>query len=299
MTTQTKRGLGRGLEALIPTGAADDDAGPGSIVHAPIGAIETTTAQPRKRFDRDQLEELAASIRKYGILQPLVVKEKRNGRGYELIAGERRWRAAGMAGLDTVPVYVRTDVSGEQNHFTAMALIENLQRADLNPIEVANGLFELSRQGWSQERIATQIGKSRTSVANLLRLRKLPHSIQQFILEDKLSEGHGRALLAAADWRQEDLAVEAVANNWTVRQLEAQISGKVKQPNEPTPQSDLARQSIDMLEAALGTRVEVTEGRKGGKIVVHWYDEEQLYELAEAMSRPEPAPAQKTFGSRP
>ena len=286
---RSPRGLGRGLDALIPSAPPSQAAD--AQLRAPIGAIGPNPSQPRQEFDQAQLDELAASIREHGILQPLLVRAEEAGR-YELIAGERRWRAAGLAGLETVPIVILEDAGDEVAERLTLALVENLQRSDLNPIEMATAFEQLSESGWTQERIATEVGKSRTAVANLLRLRRLPDAIQELLASGVLSEGHGRALLGAPASEQLTLAQRAVEDGWTVRQLEAAVKA-LSEPRTATPKrsveaSPTIKDAVQRLESALGTRVEVRAGAKGaehgGRIVVHWYDEEQLAALAAQMS---------------
>ena len=279
------RGLGRGLDSLIP-GAASPESGPTQL-SAPIGAIAPNPSQPRQEFDPEQLQELAASISRHGVLQPLLVRPQETGR-YQLIAGERRWRAAGLAGLETVPIVIQAAAAEAEERLT-LALVENLQRADLNPIELATAFEQLAQSGWTQERIATQVGKSRAAVANLLRLRRLPDPIQRLVASGALSEGHARALLAAPESQQSSLAEQAIESGWTVRQIEQ----KIKTATETAPPRPAARltvpptptmsNAVKRLESALGTRVEVRSGPlgplTGGRIVIHWYDEEQLAAL--------------------
>ena len=284
-----RAGLARGLDSLIPSTPASESEN--VQLQAPIGSIAPNPEQPRQEFDPEQLEELAASIREHGILQPLLVRAEQAGR-YQLIAGERRWRAAGLAGLQNVPIVVQQDVGDEQANRLTLALVENLQRSDLNPIEMATAFEQLSDAGWTQEQIATQVGKSRTAVANLMRLRRLAEAIQQLLASGALSEGHGRALLGAPASERMALARRAVEEGWTVRQLEAAVkalnetdSGSAKRSVEP---SQTMLEAVRRLESALGTRVEVRPGgrgaNRGGRIVVHWYDEEQLASLAAQMS---------------
>ena len=284
-----QRGLGRGLDALIP---ADDGDKPGSgLVQAPIGSITPNPSQPRQQFDEQQLEELASSIMEHGILQPLLVRALEAGR-YELIAGERRWRAAALAGLKTAPIVIQEKGAESSEERLTLALVENLQREDLNPIEAASAFEQLAEVGWTQERIAAEVGKSRAAVANLMRLRGLPQAIQQTIAFGVLSEGHGRALLGAPRAEQSALAHRSIEAGWSVRQLEAAV--KALTDTEPPPARQTVEASpamtaaVEQLESALGTRVEVRTGAKGpsrgGRIVIHWYDEEQLTSLASQMS---------------
>ena len=282
-----RRGLSRGLDSLIPAAPRGDTAD--GQLRAPIGSISPNPSQPRQEFDQEQLEELAASIREHGILQPLLVQRSEAGQ-YELIAGERRWRAAGLAGLDTVPIVVQKDVDAAEERLT-LALVENLQRADLNPIEMATAFEQLSEAGWTQEAIAKEVGKSRVSVANVVRLRRLPDVVQSMIASGALSEGHGRALLGAPESERIPLAERSAKSGWTVRKLEEAVRALAEPPtappraNEPPPS---VLNAVQRLESALGTKVEVRVGSKGpergGRIVVHWYDEEQLATLAALMS---------------
>lgn len=297
------RGLGRGLDSLIPAGASAESGE--TTNRAPIGSIAPNPSQPRQEFDREQLEELAASIREHGVLQPLLVQPERMGR-YELIAGERRWRAAAMAGLDTVPIVIQQAGAEEADGRLTLALVENLQRSDLNPIETAQAFEQLSVSGWTQERIAREVGKSRAAVANLLRLRRLSESIQELIGSGALSEGHGRALLAAPTSSQQSLAERTLAEGWTVRQLEQaakSVSNGTEKPSRPRAEPSAAMlAAAERLESALGTRVEIRAGAagssSGGRIVIHWYDEEQLSALADQVAgiRPDEADDSAEFG---
>lgn len=278
--------LGRGLDSLIP----DAPASKAGQARAPIGSISPNPSQPRQAFDEAELEELAASIREHGILQPLLVREAAAGQ-YELIAGERRWRAAGLAELETVPIVVQDEVSDEDDERLTLALVENLQRSDLNPIELATALEQLSEAGWTQEGIAKVVGKSRTAVANSIRLRRLPRIAQSLIAGGSLSEGHGRALLGAPKSEQIALAQRAVERSWTVRKLEDVVRA-LSEPAAPraarqAEADPLINEVVQRLESSLGTRVEVRVGAKGpssgGRIVVYWYDEEQLDALTSRM----------------
>ena len=207
---------------------------------------------------------------------------------YELIAGERRWRAAALAGLDVVPIVIRGDGAEHAEDRLALALVENLQRSDLNPIETATAFEQLSNSGWTQDRIAGEVGKSRAAVANLLRLRRLPQAIQGLVASGALSEGHGRALLASPASEQTALAEQAVEAGWSVRQVEEAartVSQRTHKPDRRSVEPSAAMlDAAKLLESALGTRVEVRAAargvRNGGRIVIHWYDEEQLTALA-------------------
>lgn len=286
-TPTGRRGLGRGLDTLIPSASDPTD----GQTRAPIGSISLNPSQPRRDFDPEGLEELASSIREHGVLQPLLVRPGDNG-GYVLIAGERRWRAAALAGLETVPIVLHEEISDDEQEHLTLALVENIQRSDLNPIELANAFEQLSDAGWTQQQIATQVGKSRASVANLMRLLQLPDSVRALVAAGSLSEGHGRALLPAPMSERPSLAEQAVERGWTVRQLEEAVRKLTMTETEPAPPdsepSSLVLGAVRRLEAALGTKVEVRVGRNGaaagGRIVVHWYDEEQLDALASQIS---------------
>ena len=297
------RGLGRGLDALIP--ATPDAASGTGQLQAPIGSIRPNPSQPRQKVDQGLLEELAASIREHGILQPLLVRAEEVGR-YELIAGERRWRAAGLAGLEMVPIVIQQQGAEAAEERLTLALVENLQRSDLNPIELATAFEQLSELGWTQERIATEVGKSRAAVANLLRLRRLPEAIQQLVASGALSEGHGRALLGAPESERRALVERTVSASWSVRQLEAAVKAlaepEPKSAERSVEQSATMLQAVQRLESALGTKVEVRSGAqgpaRGGRIVIHWYDEEQLSSLAARMAglTPDAAADSAEFG---
>jgi ParB family chromosome partitioning protein len=287
VTTPPKRqALGRGLAALIPSAAP-----PPAPAAAPaaksndglrtvaIEDVHPSPGQPRKHFDDARLEELAASIRAQGIIQPLVVRLREAG-GYELIAGERRWRAAQRAGLHEVPAVVR-DVA-EKRAFE-MALVENLQRQDLNPIEEAQGFERLIAEfGYTQEAMATRVGKDRSTVANALRLLRLPDSVRQMVTEGRLAMGHARALLGLEEADAiERLARRVVARELSVRQVEALVKrerdgGDAPAPS-PAPTSANARDLEERLTRALGTRVKVFETGPGkGRLEISYHSLDQL-----------------------
>jgi len=282
-----KSGLGRGLDALIPgAGAPPEEWGAGSgILQVPLTQIERNPRQPRSRFDPQELAELAASIQSHGILQPLIVSRSETPDRYILIAGERRLLAARQAGLTEVPVLVR-EVSDQQR--LEMALIENVQRQDLNPLEAAEAYRQLSEDfQLSHEEIARRVGKSRTAVTNTLRLLKLPEKVQQALLEGQITEGHARALLALPTVSAQEAALRAIlSHDLTVRQTEElvkKMSGQRperKPPASPPPEvRDLERR----LQSALGTRVALKPRRKGGTITIHYYSDEELNSLVERL----------------
>ncbi len=288
MSTQKRNALGRGLAALIP-GASAPTAAPAPVaVNAargdglrtlPIEDVHPAPGQPRKSFDDARLDELAASIRAQGIIQPVVVRVREAG-GYELIAGERRWRAAQRAGLHEVPAVVR-DVA-EKRAFE-MALVENLQREDLNPIEEAQGFSRLVEEfGYTQEALAARVGKDRSTVANALRLLRLPDDVRELVVEGRLSMGHARALLGleSADAIGR-LARRVVARELSVRQVELLVrrerDGEPSAPAVPKTPSASARDLAERLTRALGTRVKVVEAGPGkGHLEISFHSLDQL-----------------------
>ena len=245
-----KGGLGRGLDSLfadLPEQAGDDT----TITTLPVREIEPDPEQPRKTFDETALAELSASISENGLLQPIAVRPKKAGPGYVIIAGERRWRAARMAGLDEVPVLIK-EVTDEQA--AALALIENLQREDLDPIEEAEGCQQLiEKYGLTQETAAKRLGKSRSSLANTLRLLALPDPVRDQVRTGKLSAGHAKALLGLSDsGRMEEAARLIEAKGMNVRQAEALCRKLNKPPRAPKTQDPFTRPKVAVeLEAAL------------------------------------------------
>jgi ParB family chromosome partitioning protein len=270
------RALGRGLEALIPVAARREPALEGvRVTECPIEQLVANDHQPRQRFDEQKLRELAGSIKAKGILQPLLVRKK--GDKFEILAGERRWRAARIAGLNTVPVVVK-----EFNNTEAIevALVENLQREDLNPLEEAEAYRQLTTEhGLSQEELARRVGKDRSTVANTLRLLKLPQAVQQELLQGNISMGHARAILALPNEESQlRLARRVVAERLTVRECErlAQpAAGGKKSPAKRHKSPDELR-LVEGLQRRLGTKVELFAGPKRGRLVIHYYSNEQL-----------------------
>lgn len=289
-----RKALGKGLSALLPgrgqpgpTAAATAPATtpaaakPGTL---PLGLIQPNPMQPRTSFNADGLEELAASIRANGIIQPIIVR--RMGDSYQIVAGERRWRAARIAELEEVPVVVQ-DVADRA--MLEVALIENIQREDLNPIETAHAFERLSRDlGLSQEEIGRRTGKDRTSIANIVRLLKLPKEVQLLVAERRLSMGHARAILglATAD-EQIQLAEKTVALGLSVRQVETQVQEMTADRGKPGPgsrkesaQDPNVRAAADELERALGTRVRIVElSEQRGRIEIEYYSQTDLDRL--------------------
>ena len=279
-----RRGLGRGLSALIPPKPAEQTGLPTAAsekrgaLALPIEEILPGDAQPRQRFDDARLDELADSIRQHGVIQPIVVR-KRGGQ-YEIVAGERRWRAAQKAGLTQIPAVV-SDAAPEDA--LTIALVENLQREDLNPIEEAEAFHRLHEAlRYSQQEIAEAVGKDRTTIANSLRLLKLPQAVRQQVLDGELSMGHARALLALENPAEmEKLGREVVAKKWSVRQTE-----RATQPAQPKKQgreTEAERDVRQRLQRALGTRVDLKHKGGKGTLAVHFASFAELESLMERL----------------
>lgn len=274
-----KGGLGRGLDALIPMGdSIESDSGSNFVK---TDKIVPNPRQPRIEMDPAELQDLAESIRQHGIIQPLIVTYDPNGDEYTLIAGERRLRAARLAGLDMVPVIIRQATDQER---LELALIENVQRADLTPLETAEAFVHLSDEfGLSHEEIAVRVGKSREAVTNTMRLLKLPQSVRQALASGKISEGHARALQGLSTPQAQDAALGTVLRfDLNVRQTE-ELVRKLKgerQANALRPASSPEIQAIeDQLRDSLGTRVTLKHGKKGGSVIIHYYSNEELDSL--------------------
>jgi ParB family chromosome partitioning protein len=287
-----RSGLGKGLGALIPSaGVVDEDA---QLRELPISQIEPNRYQPRSTFDEELLVSLAASIRAVGVLQPILVRPSGPDR-FELIAGERRWRAARRAGLQTIPALVRhTEDVRSLEH----ALVENLHRADLNPLEEAAAYQQLIEEfDHTQEEVAARVGKSRSAVANTLRLLHLPPSIQRMLQDGQLSAGHARALLGSPDRQfQEDLAQRAVREGLTVRDVEELVRQHASEGDEaaddgtPTAASTAPVRPAaileleDLLADLLDTRVQIAMGAKRGRLVVEFATLEDLERIYRVMA---------------
>ncbi len=275
----TKHGLARGLDALLP----ETDL-PAGVTEIAVSQLDPNPDQPRRTFDTQALEALAESIRQAGVLQPLLVVE--NGARYRIVAGERRYRAARMAGLQSVPCVVR-DMT-EQERMEA-ALIENLQREDLNPIEEAAGIRALMEEcGYTQELAAKRVGRSRPAVANLLRLLQLPESIREMGKAGESAAGHARVLAGLADEsRQLALAERAVREGMSVRELEKLAAQTMEKPAKPEPKP-LPSELNDMqerLQNVLGVRTALHGNLKKGKIILQYDSAEELEAIYEAMER--------------
>jgi ParB family chromosome partitioning protein len=300
MAGAKKRGLGRGLDALLgPKGAvtpvtvaAVAEPQPGEVLRKlPIDQLQPGKYQPRRDMDEGKLAELSESIKAQGIIQPILVRQIEGGK-YEIIAGERRWRASRLAGLDEVPVVVR---ELEDRTVIAMALIENIQREDLNPLEEAEALARLvSEFSLTHAEAAQAVGRSRASVSNLLRLIDLPIGVRVLLETRRLEMGHARALLTLAPELATKLAEEAAEQGWSVREVEHRAqqfaAGKVPgarkaKPSPTAPQADIASLETELSES-LGTKVAIAHGRGGkGKLVIHYTDLDTLEGVLERLRR--------------
>ena len=272
-------GLGKGLNAIFIENDSEDNNG---SVTLKISEIEPNRSQPRKEFDEKALSELAESISKHGLLQPLLVRPLPLG-GYQIVAGERRYRACRMAGITEVPVIIRELGDTETME---IALIENLQREDLTPIEEALGYQVLiDEHGFSQEEVAQSVGKSRPAIANSLRLLKLPQSILDLISDGKISAGHARALLTLEDEKlMQELAEEIIKKDLSVRQVEKICKQKPKPEKEETPEKKPSFYSMVelALNESLGRKIKVSKnkGKQGGILQIEFYSDEELTELS-------------------
>lgn len=281
----SKRALGKGLDALFESYQQEiidmnqinlkDD---GQVREIKIQDIDPNIDQPRKDFDEESIEELVKSIKEHGILQPILLKPNSNGR-YTIIAGERRWRAARLAGLDRIPAIIR-DI--DDSEMLILALVENLQREDLDPIEEAEGIKRLMEEcNLTQEQLAQKLGKSRPAIANALRLLSLSDKIQSYLKENKITTGHARALLAIEDEQtREEIALQIIEKGLSVRETEKLIK-RLKEGDKPKKEQKKEKPSylIDIeekLEETLGTRVLITQGKRKGVIEIEYYNNDDL-----------------------
>lgn len=302
MTTAAKHGLGRGLGALIPQKTSSENSSQNVVRHVPIAHIEPNPKQPRKKIAPDALEELAASIREHGLIQPLVLKEIQTpyGSRYQLIAGERRWRAAQRAGMNTVPAILKGVTPQEM---LELALVENIQRAELNALEEAEAYRQLIHEfELTQEQVAQKVGKDRTTISNALRLLKMPDALKDAVLNEQIREGHARALAQIADAKKQSMLLQKViAENLAVRQTEELVrrslhadEGRGTKDGSKTngngdsssvvssrslanrPSSPDTHSIEEDLRRALGTKVELFRSQRGGKIIIEFYSDEEL-----------------------
>ena len=273
----SRHGLGRGLGALL-TGSPEVAA---VAIELPIDTIAPNPNQPRKDFDDQALQDLAASLRQSGVLQPVVVR--RLGDGYQLIVGERRWRAAKLAGLERVPAVIREATDAES---LELALVENLLREDLNPIEEAEAYQRLLAEfGWTQEELARRIGRDRSSIANCLRLLRLPEQIQADLRSGRLTMGHARALLPLSGVSEQlKLREEILAHSWSVRATEEDVQRKRRTKRRPIRRSSELAALEDSLRSALATRVRVIGNEQAGRIEIPYTTREELDRIAELIT---------------
>jgi ParB family chromosome partitioning protein len=276
-------GLGRGLSALIP-GAPEIGEGPTGLLEVPVNAVAPNPKQPRTRFDDETIESLAASIREVGILQPVIVRRAGDGR-YELIAGERRLRAAKVAGLATIPVVLR---DSEDADVLREALIENIHREDLNPIEQAEAFRQLLEElGLKQEELADRVGVSRSHIANTIRLLGLPLEVQQLLADEKITAGHARPLLSLGDGEaMKTLALRIAAEDLSVRQTEEVVRRFIEAPKEkaadklarpPEGSDDVGLAEVEeILSEQLATRVSIQMGAKRGRVIIEFGSADDL-----------------------
>lgn len=301
MAKSKTRGLGRGLESLfsdtelianavkttedLPAEKAVEDHKAGEIVYIDVNDIKPNAHQPRKTFNEEKIQELTDSIETHGLIQPIMVRSAE--KGYELVAGERRWRAARKAGLKRIPAIVR-ELDEQQNMF--IAVIENMQREDLNAIEEAAALDEMIRKfGLTQEEVSKTVGKSRPYITNALRLLKLPGPVKEMVSDGTLSGGHARAI---AGLKEEEKQIEAarlaVSRGWSVREVENYINGAAKEKGKKKKPAARAKrrdvQDVEMrLKDALGTKVSIQYGNKKGKIEIEYYSRDELERLIELL----------------
>ena len=283
-----KRGLGTGLDVLFA--ANDFDEEESELLNVPLSKVEPRQEQPRERFDEQALQDLADSIAQYGLIQPITVRRLESGY-YQIIAGERRWRAARMAGLSEVPVRV---IEADDRRTAELALVENLQRQDLNPMEEARGYLSLMRDyGLTQEETARIVGRSRPAVANALRLLTLQPELRELVETGLLSAGHARALIPLNnDPRQLDAANEVIARELSVRKTE-QLAARLQKEPKPEPEKDplavdYAAEVSEALSRTIGRKVRLIEGKKGGRIEIEYVgadDREALIELLQTLSK--------------
>ncbi len=277
-----KGGLGKGFDSLFVDNSMEEFSEGKSIVTLRLNDIEPNKNQPRQYFDDEALGELADSIKEHGILQPLIVRALADGT-YQLVAGERRWRAARLAGLTEVPVIVRAFTDGE---VSVIALIENLQRENLNPIEEAEGISRLIQEySFTQEEAAKKLGKSRSAVTNTLRLMTLPEKVRELVKDEFLTSGHARALLGLTEKSLiEEIADEVVAKRLSVRETEKlvkQINALAEEKPKKVKKRDTFYSEVELsLTEVLGRKVVVKESGKGGKLEFSFFDKDDLKKLA-------------------
>ena len=286
----TRKALGKGINALIPDFEMEEghqEAVQSGMVELLIDEISPGDTQPRKDFNDEKLQELEHSIRENGVIQPIVVQKR--GSEYEIICGERRWRASKKAGLKKIPAVIR-EASNTQS--LQMALIENIHRQDLNPIEEAHAYHRLSQEfGLTQEAISKQVGKNRATIANYLRLLKLSKNFQDDLISGRLTMGHARAMLALnTEQDMEEARREVLRKNMNVRQVESYVQKKLN-PSPASEKSQKAQKDVFIkdlekeFERRLGTKVSITPGKKGGKLVVLYYSNDDLDRIRDILNK--------------
>ena len=280
-----RSGLGKGLDALIPTGQTKPSGDGSGVTQVPVDLIQRNPRQPREKFDIEELENLAASVREHGVIQPLIVTPGKSGI-YVLIAGERRLQASRKAGLKTVPVVIR---HATDQQLLELALIENIQRADLNPIEEAEAYQHLAKEfRMSHEAIAERVGKSRVAVTNTIRLLDASAAVKQALVDGQITEGHARAMLRLSSANaQEELLKKVVTLDLSVRQTEMLAR---KYSGQKPVSGRRASQSADVIDverrlrSSLGTKVSLKHGKKGGTVTIYYYSNEDLDSLLEKLT---------------
>lgn len=286
-----RKGLGKGLDALIPGGKAavppvsGGKGGQGGVQQVPVESIKRNPRQPRVHFKEEELDELAASIMEHGVIQPLIVSPQSNGT-FILIAGERRWQASQRAGLKTVPVVAR---QANNQELLEIALIENVQRSDLNAMEEAEAYHQLSEEfGLSHEMIAKRVGKSRVAVTNTMRLTNLADVVKQALVDEKITEGHARVLLSLSTQKAQSSALQTIINlSLSVRQTEELIRKLTGIKPIKSKKATVSADVIDVekrLQRSLGTKVSLKHGKKGGTVTIYYYSDEELDALLKKMT---------------
>jgi len=278
-----RKGLGRGLDALLSPADAPDSSRD-SVIEVKINDVEPNTGQPRKVFDKERLQALAESIKEHGVVQPIIVKQE--GSRYVIVAGERRWRAAKLAGLKTIPVVVR-DLTSRQA--MEIALIENLQREDLNPIEEAEAYRKLiDEYNMTQDEVSRIVGKSRAAIANSVRLLTLAKEIQEMLIDGRLTSGHARTLVAIEDKeRQKELAELIARKGLNVREAERLAAQEGKKTSEKKPlQAEVDYETahlVENLRSIFGTKIDLQRGKDKGRIVIEYYSKDEFDRIIEML----------------
>jgi ParB family chromosome partitioning protein len=282
MSRAHERGLGRGLGALIPASNASRS----GLRDVPVGAIRPNPRQPRSHFDEQELRELADSIREHGVLQPVLVSQQPDGT-FELITGERRWRAVKLAGMPSLPAIIK-EVTPRSS--LELALVENIQRRDLNPLEEAHAFRQLlDEHGLTQQQLGQRVGKSRVAITNTLRLLHLPEPVRDALASGEITEGHARAILmASGESARLRLLERVLADHLSVRDTEALArelnASRARPPGEARPDPEIERLE-DAFRHALGTRVRLVKGRRGGRLVISFFSDDELQGLYDAIVR--------------